>query len=440
VERPPFMHTSAGLVGEFYQLILAATYHGDGLWGEATFDLYARGMPPEWGYLVAAGLEPVLDMLERFAFEESEVASLQAMPAFARVPSGFFDALRRLRFEGEVLAVPEGTPMFPNEPLLRITAPLWVATLFETRLIQLVGTATAVATRAARVVDAAQGRPVYDFGSRRSAGGESALLAARSAWIGGVAGTTNANATVVLGVPAFGTMSDTFLASYTEDRAAYDAFRVRFPSLGHYALPDDDPLDGVLRFQRFHDEVRIVRIDHADLNALSRSVRASLDHGGMRETRILGSGHLDEGSVAKLVAAGAPVDMFAVGRSLGAHSEPAMRLAFRLAELQRGTGSTPITRPGSSTYPGRKQVIRFADHDLLCLESEAGAFARAGWPLLRPVMRGGRRAPIGEDLAMARDRRAAMVAALPVGLRGVQASAAREVRISDRLAHLTLAG
>lgn len=440
MERPPFMHTSAGLVGEFYQLVLAATYHGDGLWGDATFDLYARGMPATWGYMVSAGLEPVLQMLEGFAFSEAEVSALQAQPAFARVPSAFFEALRRLRFDGEVMAVPEGTPMFPNEPLLRITAPLWVVTLLETRLIQVMGFSTAVATRAARLVDAAEGRAVYDFGSRRCAGGESSLLAARAAWLGGVAGTTNGHAIVSLGVPAFGTMSDTFLASYPADRTAYDAFRVHFPTLGHYTLPDDDPLDGVLRFTRFHDEVKLVRIDHDDLGALSRSVRASLDASGMREAKILGSGHLDEVSIGKLVRAGAPIDMFAVGRALGGTSEAGMRLAFRLAELQRGVGFGPVTRPGSSAYPGRKQVVRFADHDLLCLESEAGAFVRTGWPLLGKVMAGGRRVGAPDTLNAARDRRAAMVAGLPTGLRAIPATSTRELRISDRLAHLTLAG
>jgi nicotinate phosphoribosyltransferase len=433
------MSPSAGLVGEFYQLVLAATYHGDGLWGEATFDLYARSLPADWGYLVAAGVDPALDMLSAFCFNDAEIAALQALPAFARVPSSFFDALGRLRFEGEVLAAPEGTPMFPNEPLLRVTGPLWVVVLLETRLIQLIGSSTSVATRAARMVDAAAGRPVYDFGSRRAAGGESSLLAARAAWIGGVSGTTNAHATLSLGVPPFGTMSDTFLASYPADRTAYDAFRVRFPSLAHYTLPDDDPLDGVRRFAPFRDEVKLVRIDHDDLHGRSRSVRAGLDEAAMRHTRILGSGKLDEVEIARLVGNGAPIDLFAVGRALASGPESGMRLAFRLAELQRTTGASPVTRPGSSAYPGRKQVIRFADHDLLCLETEAGAFVRAGWPLLRRVMSGGRRIEPAEGLSAARDRRAAMVAALPTALRSFPPTGSREVRISDRLAHLTLA-
>ena len=167
--------------------MLAATYHADGLWGEATFDLYPRALPGGWGYLVAAGLEPVLTMLESFRFTEEEVAQLRSQAVFSKIPASFFDALSRLTFTGDVHAVAEGTPVFPNEPVLRVTAPIWVATLLETRLVQLVGASTAVASRAARLADAAGSRSVLDFGSRRSAGAESAGLAARAAWIGGVA-------------------------------------------------------------------------------------------------------------------------------------------------------------------------------------------------------------------------------------------------------------
>ncbi len=433
------MHASAGLVGEFYQLVLAATYHGDGLWGEATFDLYPRALPAGWGYLVAAGLDPILSMLEAFSFTDAEVRQLAALPAFSRAPSSFFDALARLRFSGEVAAIPEGTPVFPNEPIVRITAPIWVATMLETRLIQLAGTATAVATRAARMVDAAAGRPVLDFGSRRSAGGESSLLAARAAWIGGVAGTTNAHAAIVLGIPPFGTMSDTFLAAYGRDAAAYDAFRLHFPDLGYFALPDDDPLDGIARFARFKDRVNVVRLDHEDLLPLSRSVRASLDAAGMKHTRILGSGQLDEAAITRLVRTDAPIQMFAVGRALAAGVEPGMQLTFRIAELQRGAVRAPVTRAGSARYPGRKQVIRFETHDLLCLDVEAGAWSRSGAPLLRPVMAAGRRLDAPESLTTIRDRRAAMVQALPGPLRLPVATGARDVRISDGLAALALA-
>ncbi len=418
--------------------MLAATYHADGLWGEATFDLYPRALPGGWGYLVAAGLEPVLTMLESFRFTEEEVAQLRSQAVFSKIPASFFDALSRLTFTGDVHAVAEGTPVFPNEPVLRVTAPIWVATLLETRLVQLVGASTAVASRAARLADAAGSRSVLDFGSRRSAGAESAGLAARAAWIGGVAATTNTQASLAYEIPPFGTMSDTFLAAYGADELAYAAFRVHFPWLGHFALPDDDPVGGLDRFATFKEQVSLVRIDHDDLLATSRKVRLALDKRGMKATRILGSGQLDEARIAGLVAANAPIAMFAVGRALAATTEPGMRLAFRVAELQRGTRRVPATREGSATYPGRKQVLRFESHDLLCLETEAGAWTRAGWPLLRPVMVRGRRVEPPEALAMARDRRAAMVGALPAGLRAVKATEVRDVRISDGVAAAAL--
>jgi nicotinate phosphoribosyltransferase len=429
-----------GLVGEFYQLVLAATYHADGLWGDATFDLYARALPEDWGYLVACGLEPVMQTLEAFRFSPEEIALLQRQSVFARVPPTFFEALQELRFSGELHAVPEGAPIFPNQPILRLTAPLMLCTLVETRLLQLIGASTAVASRASRIASAASGRPVWDFGSRRASGGEASLLAARAAFIGGAAGTTNAQAALTLGIPSFGTMSDTFLAAYGDDALAYAAFRLHFPGLGHYALPDDDPGDGVARFQSFRDRVSIVRIDHDDLARTAWTVREALGRHGMSKVKILGSGHLDEHRVEKLVASGAPIDMFACGRALATSGEPGMRLAFRIAEMQRGSGPQPVTRSGSSPWPGRKQVIRRADHDLVCLEAEAPSHLRNGWPLLRPVMRFGARLDAAEALATARERRAAMVSALPATITALRRPAAREVRVSDALARLALSG
>jgi nicotinate phosphoribosyltransferase len=427
-----------GLVGEFYQLVLAATYHADGLWGDATFDLYPRALPEGWGFLVAAGLEPVLQTLEHFRFTQQEVELLSRQSVFARVPPAFFDALSELRFSGEVCAAPEGTPVFPNEPILRVTAPLIVCTLLETRLLQLVGASTAVATRAARMAHAANGRPVWDFGSRRASGGEAALLAARAAYIGGASGTTNAHAALTLGLPSFGTMSDTFLAAYGDDALAYAAFRLHFPGLGHYALPDDDPVDGVARFKPFRDRVSIVRIDNEDLVRTAFTVREALQRHGMSKVRILGSGHLDEARIARVVASGAPVDMFAVGRAIAGTGEPGMRLAFRIAEMHRGSGPTPVTRDGAAPWPGRKQVVRMADHDLVCLEAESASHLRNGWPLLRPVMRFGQRTESAEALPAARERRAAMVSALPTSLLELHAPGPREIRVSDALARLAI--
>lgn len=441
MERPLFMPGHLALQAEFYQFVLAAVYHVDGLWGDATFDLYARALPEGHGYLVAAGLGTLLDHLRALSFSDAEVEMLRQEPRFAKVSPSFFEWLRRFRFRGEVWAVPEGTIVLPGEPIVRITAPLGACTLIETKAIQIVSAATAIATRAARMVDAADGRSVLDFGSRRCAGPEAALLAARAAYIGGVSATTNALAALHLGIPPMGTMADTFLAAYGDDRLAYDAFRLHFPGLAHLSLPDDDPVDGVKRFLPFRKEVQTVRIDHDDLDRVARQVREALDRHGMQHVRILGSGQLDEGRIRRLVEAGAPVHLFAVGRALAAASDQGMRVAFRVAEMMRGARAAPVTRGGSAPYPGRKQICRFPDHDVLCLEHEVWGQERLGGvPLLRQVVAAGERVGEEPSLAQARQHRAAQIQAFPAAVRDIERPAPWPVRVTDALAGLALSG
>lgn len=431
------MPGSLGLQSEFYQSALAAVYHGDGLWGDATFDLYARTLPPGHGYLVAAGLDPVLSWLQSWTFSESDVAFLRESPYFARVDGSFFEHLRRLRFEGDVWAVPEGTVVFPGEPILRVTAPLIACTLIETHLIQVISASTRVATRAARMVDAAGDAHVVDFGSRRSPGPEAALMAARSAYIGGVSATTNALATARYGITPMGTVSDTFLAAYGDDRLAIDAYRLHFPDLSHLPLPEDDPVSGLARFLPFKDEIHTVRVDSDHLLDHSRRVRAWLDGHGMKHVRILGSAHLDELRIHALVHAGAPIQLYAVGRQLAAGADVDMRMAFRIAERMNGPTAVPVHHAGAAPYPGRKQIMRFPDGDQLCLESEVWAAERIGGvPLLQEVLRGGDRTDPAPELHDARKRRERQVAALPARVRHLFEPPPYPVTVSDGLAQI----
>lgn len=430
-----------GLQAEYYQLVLAATYHADGFWGDATFDLYARSLPEGCGYLVAAGLGPLVDHLEALRFTDVEVRRLRDDPVFARVSEAFFEALLRLRFNGEVRAVPEGTVVFPGEPLLRITAPLMVNTLIETRVIQLVAGSTAIATRAARMVDAAEGRPVIDFGSRRAPGPEAALLAARAAYVGGISATTNALAVHSLGLPSFGTMSDTFLAAYGDDRLAWDAYRLHFPDLAHVALPDDDPVGGISRFLPFREEVRTVRVDHPNLDHLSRQVRARLDALGMKNARVLGSGHLDEHRIRALVKSRAPIQLFGVGRALSSVLDHEMRMAFRIAERSAGVVEIPVRHSGGSIWPGKKQVMRYATGDIVCLDAEVWEAERTGGrPLLHRVMDQGRRLAPLPGLAASRALRAREVAALPAAVRALEKPSTWPVSTSAGVSALTTGG
>ncbi len=411
------------LPSELYQIVLAATWYADGLWGEATFDLYARGLPEDWGFLIAAGLDPLMERLRAMTFSEAQVSALAQYPVFKQVKPAFFDYLRRFRFEGSVHAVPEGTPVFPGEPILRVTAPLMACGLIETLAIQIVSASSLIATRAARLVAAAGGAPVYDFGSRRAPHPEAALLAARSAYIGGTAGTTNAAAVLRWGVPSIGTMSDTFLAAYGDQQLAYDAFRLYFPGIGHLALPDDDPVAGVADLKKFRGDVLSVRLDHPDLGRKAGEVRAALDAAGYASTRILGSGHLDEHRIASLVAAGAPIDRYAVGRALARVTDENVRLAFRVAERQTPHGPVAARGEGAARWPGKKQIFRTAQGDTMVGVNEAWAMERAGGVgLLQPV------AADRPTLAQAREHRARAVGALPAAVRRLQDPAEWPVR------------
>lgn len=431
MDRPAFM--TFGTQAEYYQLVLAATYHADGLWSEATFDLYARDLPAKHGYYVAAGLGPLLEQLHQLSFSEDEVARLRADPVFARIEPSFFDALLRFRFEGEVWAVPEGTVMFPHEPMVRITAPLIHCTLIETRVIQILGSSSGIASRVARMVEAAEGRPVLDFGSRRAAGPEAALLASRAAVIGGVSATTNALAAARYGVTAMGTMADTFLAAYGDEKLALAAYRMHFPDLCHLNLPDDDPVGGLARYRPFASEVHTVRVDHPDLDRVSRQVRAALDTLGMKHTRILGSGHLDEHAIRALVRADAPIQLFAVGRALATIEDHSLRMAFRIAERLVGARPTPVRHAGGATWPGRKQVYRAADGDVIGLERERGP---TGTPLLQRVWADGKAVTPLPSPSESRAWRARLVAALPPGVRRLDNPDVWPVTLSDAVAAL----
>lgn len=431
------MPGSLGLQSEFYQAALAAVYQGDGLWGDATFDLYARTLPPGFGYLVNAGLDMLLTWLQSWHFSDEDVAWFRENPYFARVDPSFYEHLRRLRFEGDVWAMPEGTVVFPGEPIVRVTAPLIVCTLIETRMIQMISACTGVASRAARMVDAANGAHIVDFGSRRSPGPEAALMAARAGYIGGVAATTNTLAAARYGITPMGTLSDTFLAAYGDDRTAVEAYRLHFPDLCHLPLPEGEPIDALARYLPFKDEIHTLRIDSDNLLEQSRRVRAWLDRNGMSHVRILGSSHLDELRISALARAHAPIQLYAVGRQLAAGADTEMRMAFRIAEQAHGPTPRPVRHHGAAPHPGRKQVMRFPDGDQLCLEAEVWAAERMGGvPLLQEVLRGGDRLMPAPPLHEARKRREVQVHAMPARVRHFYEPVVWPVTVSDGLAQL----
>ena len=429
---------------DLYELTMAAGYFEAGTDRSATFELSVRGLPADRGYLVAAGIEPALAWLEEIRFTGPEIEYLRGLPQLGRVPARFFDDyLRAFRFTGDVWAMAEGEPVFPDEPLVRVTAPVIEAQIVETGLLSLVLFQTSVASRASRMVRAAAGRPIYEFGARRAHGAEAGVLAGRAAFVGGCCGTSDVEAGLAYGVPLAGTMAHSWVMSHETETEAF----VRFVDL--YGDPTVLLID-TYDSERAVDRIAAarlapfgVRIDSGDLEADARRVRVRLDASGLQATKIFASGDLDEQRIAKLVARRAPIDVFGVGTALSTVSDaPALGGVYKLVEVERAGLAQPVLKlsPGKETYPGVKQVWRIADrgkatHDVLACEHEPAP--RHGRALLGQVMRRGRRvrpAPVMREL---REHALEAVGQLPAEVLRLAEPAAYRVAVSDGLVRLT---
>ena len=425
------------LFTDLYELTMLQSYWQHDMHAPATFELFARTLPGGRNYLLACGLDSALTYLERLEFG---AGSLEAL---ARVgfPARFLDWLGELRFTGDVWAMPEGTPAFGNEPLLTVEAPLPEAQIVETYLVNQVHFQTLVASKGARVVRAAAGRPVADFGGRRAHGTDAGLTAARALYLAGMASTSNVAAGARYGIPVTGTMAHSYVQAHGEDYSAFRDFVATHPETT-LLVDTFDNLDGVRTVVRLAAElgdafrVRNIRLDSGPLGELAVEARRILDAARLTSVRIIASGGLDEHGVAELVAAGAPIDAFGVGtRAVTSSDAPTFDAVYKLAAYD-GEGRIKHS-PGKATLPGRKQVFRQRDasgvaaRDILARADEH----HEGEPLLVQVMRGGERLPAGEEsLAATRERAASEIARLPERLRGLgDASPPYEVVVSDAL-------
>ena len=430
------------LLTDLYQLTMLQAYFAHGMLDTAAFELFSRKLPDNRSFLMAAGLEQALEFLEGLHFEEEEIAWLEQSRLFR---GDFLDRLRELRFTGDVYAMPEGTVFFPNEPILRVVAPMPEAQLVESRLLNLVHFETVVASKAARSVLVAPNKLLVDFGLRRAHAGEAGLLAARASYIAGFAGTATVLAAPLFGVPIFGTMAHSFVQAHENEVEAFERFARACPASTVFLIDTYDNEAAARkvvalapRLKQAGIAVRGVRLDSGDLGALSRSVRRILDEGGLREATIFASGNLDEYRLRELLASGSPIDGFGVGTSLVTSSDaPFLDAVYKLQEyagVPRRKRST-----GKATWPGRKQVHRhFRDagvigHDVVALESEE----QPGAKLLQLVMRGGKRVAPASATQSLRENAARNLAALPASLRGLESPAAPyRVEISPALRHL----
>ncbi len=426
---------------DLYQLTMMAAYYSRGQHESvlATFELFARRLPPHRAYLVTAGLAPLLDYLETLRFAPDEIAWLRSQPSMARVPADFFDYLQAFRFTGEVWAVPEGTPVFANEPLLRVTAPLAQAQLIETAALAFINFPTSVASKTARIVSAARGRPIMEFGARRAHGIGAALHAARAAFIAGCGSTSFVEAGREFGIPLSGTMAHSWILSASSEIEAFQQYAALFGEHSALLLDTYDTVAAARAIVRSGLRPIAVRLDSGDLLALSREVRSILDAGGLRDTKILASGDLDEFVIASLLARGAPIDAFGVGTALVTSQDaPALGGIYKLVEIEADGEVRRVMKrsTGKATWPGRKQVWRVlsggqAVHDVIAFENEPRV--EGAQPLLITVMRRGRRVEGLPLLPQSREWCAARLSELSPRLLEVDAVPTYRAEPSDAL-------
>lgn len=402
----------SGLLTDLYELTMAAGYVQNRFDARATFELFVRNLPQRRNYLVAAGLEQALDFLENVRFSSEDVSYLRGLPFFSNVHSDFFDYLSRFQFTGDVWALPEGTIFFPGEPLLRVTAPIAEAQLVETGLLSIFHFQTLIASKASRVTAVAAGRPVVEFGSRRAHGIEAGVLAARAAFVGGCEGTSNTYAGRRFGIPVYGTQAHSWIMAHEDEADAFRDFLEVFPQQSTLLVDTYDVPSAIEKIIALERKPSGVRLDSGDVLSDSVWARKRLDQVGWNDVKIFASGELDEERIADLLRSGARIDAFGVGTALSTSSDsPNIGVIYKLVEVDLGNTVRSAAKFSKEkiTYPGRKQVFRFADQggkfskDVIGLATES--FPESD-PLLVPAMRAGRRVAVANSDLLATMKRA----------------------------------
>ena len=431
---------NSALLTDLYQLTMLQGYHDSGMEDIAVFEFFVRKLRPGRGFLMAAGLEQALEFLEGLHFSSEELAWLASTGRFS---NGFLAQLETLRFTGDVHAMAEGTVFFPNEPILRVTAPIAQAQLVETRLINLLHFQTLIASKAARIALMAPSKLLVDFGLRRSHGAEAGLLAARASYLAGFSGTSTVQAGMQFGIPLFGTMAHSFVQAHDGETLAFEHFAHAQPDNVVLLIDTYDTEAAAKKvvalapdLERSGIRIKGVRIDSGNLAEHARQVRQILDAGGLQHVTIFASGDLDEYLLRDMLASGAPLDGFGVGTRMDTSSDvPYLDCAYKLQEY---AGKARRKRSeGKQTWPGRKQVYRSygADGrmaaDVVTVEGDA----QPGEPLLQQVMRGGQRIA-AVSLEESRSHAAANLARLPEPLRQLQEPYAYPVEIAAALHRL----
>lgn len=437
------MNRESLLLTDLYQLTMLQGYFDQGMHETAVFEFFVRKMPAQRNFLIAAGLAQVLDYLETACFSPDELDWLKGCGRFR---NDFVESLSSWRFTGDVDAMPEGTLFFPDEPVLRVVAPMREAQLVETRIINLLQFQSMVAAKAVRSVFAADGRTLVDFGLRRAHGAEAGLLSARASFIAGFTGTATVLAGMRWEIPLFGTMAHSYIEAHARESDAFENFARAHPAGSTLLIDTYDTEEAARRLvsilpklARQGISVGSVRIDSGDLGEHARRVREILDAGDLRQVEIFASGNLDEHRIQALLAGGAPINGFGVGTKMNTSADqPYLDCAYKLQEY----AGTPRRKraEGKATWPGRKQVFRRLDADGKMAGDRLAIYDEppTGRALLQPMMRQGRRLSVSPSLAQIRAHLQNELSTLPARFRSLDPVPAYPVRVSDAVQRMAL--
>ena len=409
---------NSALLTDLYQLTMAAGYFDAGKSNDrTTFEISVRRLPPQRNFILAAGLAQAVDYLLNLRFTGEQIAYLRSLPQFAHTDAAFFEMLAELRFTGDLFAVPEGTPLFPGEPFLTLRAPIIQAQIPETYLLATMGFQSLIATKAARMVKAAGGRSVVEFGTRRAHSPESGTLGARAAYIGGCAGTSNTETGFRYGIPVFGTAAHSWVMSFQDERESFVELQKLLGDQTIYLVDTYDTLEGTRLAAALGRPIWGVRLDSGNLEQLSFRVRHILDKAGLPDAKIFATGDLNEHKIHELRAAHTPIDAFGVGTDLATSADaPAIGVIYKMVEIE-SSGEKRFTTKLSEdkhTLPGAKQIFRFLDHDVVGLATECFSCQREDVEALqKPVILGGNLVEPLPTATEARERAAAALAKLP---------------------------
>lgn len=436
--------SNSAMLTDLYQLTMVQAYLEQEMEEEAVFEFFVRKLPPHRNFLVAVGLEQVVEFLSHLYISADELAWLDSTGRFKPV---LLQYLERLQFTGNVDAMPEGTIFFPDEPILRIIAPLPLAQFVETRVMNLLNFQTMIASKAARFVLVSREKPIIDFGLRRAHGAEAGLLAARASYLAGFSGTATVLARMQYGIPIYGTMAHSFVQAHKDEAAAFEHFAQAQPDNVVLLIDTYDTEAGARHVVALAPQLKAkgipvkgVRLDSGNLAEHARNVRRILDEGNLQHVQILASGNLDEYRLQNLVDSGAPIDSFAVGTAMTTSADaPSLDCAYKLQEYAKQPRRK--RSEGKATWPGRKQVYReYASDGTLARDIVTTLDdQQAGEPLLQPVMKEGRNLAHQLKLTELRQHAAAQLARLPEAMRRLECVPPYEIRIAEALQRLAQA-